>query len=290
MRQLVIHVGLPKTATTSLQKALSKNSNYLGAEGDYAIYTEELLSIFSDFSRGREITKSLISWWGGVKDYIDGKGFSSAVVLSSEYFFSGEINKFQEFPFLRKSHSLGKPCLVEFIGFLSSLLRGEVVVKVFLTIRNQALWLASKYAQASPRIYNASQSDFEMRVKKFSHLASKQWCDWSCIVKEFDSVLGEENFLVLCMEDIGEDCFWSNFYDFCLMRQDEYAIPFISNSINVKRVSDNKWALRRFRPGAFFCSFWGLFPGSLPYRIAIKLDNFLVKLRLLNPGFREETI
>ena len=151
MKKISIHIGLPKTATTYIQKTLSSQNSYLG---------------------------------------------------------------FPEFPFVSPSSSQDRLIIAEFLKFMSEVLSKEVMIGAVLTIRNQPEWLASKYAQASPCLFNAGQSDFEKRIKYFASSGNDLWCNWGRIVSEIDAAIGKNNVLVVCMEDIDKDFFWNDISDF----------------------------------------------------------------------------
>lgn len=178
MIDLIIHVGLPKTATTLVQKLMSEFPNYVGLESAQEGYTLELLDIYASYSLGKDVQEKLINWSSSMIDYVSSNNIVSPLVVSSEFFFAGEFTGAPEFPLIEEGESGGNLRIAEFLGFISCFLKSKFSVNVLLTIRNQPEWLASKYAQAAPKIYGASQEDFDSRIERYSKLDNKLWCDW----------------------------------------------------------------------------------------------------------------
>ena len=242
------------------------------------------------YSKGESVEKDLVEWWGQVNDYVDSYGASFPVVFSSEYFFSGDINGFPEFPFVSPSSSQDRLIIAEFLKFMSEVLSKEVMIGAVLTIRNQPEWLASKYAQASPCLFNAGQSDFEKRIKYFASSGNDLWCNWGRIVSEIDAAIGKNNVLVVCMEDIDKDFFWNDISDFCFGSSASLKLDAMPASVNAKKVSNTEWGLRRFRPGSYLASRMCLIPGSFLYRLSRRFDNFLVKGGFIKKSKRQHVI
>ncbi len=290
MKKISIHIGLPKTATTYIQKTLSLHNSYFGLESDKEIFSENLFRIFVKYSRGESVESHLVYWWHQINDYVDKSYAEFPLVFSSEYFFSGHINGFPEFPFAPSTSCDERLMIADFLNLMSKVLSPHVSIGVVLTLRNQPEWLASKYAQATPCILNASQTDFEKRVKYFASLPNKLWCNWGSIVDQIDRAIGKENVLVVCMEDINKDHFWNDISTFCFGLDTSLKFDALSESVNAKKVSDTEWGLRRFRPGSYFASCMSFIPGTLLYESSRRFDNLLVKSRIIKKSKRRGVI
>jgi len=294
MQDVVIHIGLPKTATTFIQRLMSDKANYLGLEGYNAHYTIKLLYIYSDYSKGKSIREGVKRWSSSLTDFVQKNKLEGPVVISSEFFFAGELNGVPEFPLVENVRSDGSLLISKFLRTLSETLKYDFSIKVLLTIRNQPEWLASKYAQASPKIFGASQKDFENRMECFGKLSNKFWCNWGGVVKDLDEELGEKNVIVLCMEDIGENEFWRDL-SFLFMGSEDQLKPVSKMTgnpiaVNKKRKSTTEWNLGQFQFGAHLAKKYQIVPGSHLHRFVVKLGNLLTRFGLGTDAGRDEMI
>lgn len=82
-------------------------------------------------------------------------------------------------------------------------------IQVVLTLRNQADYLASLYAQKSQYRRGACQEDFERQVNELL-AADDPSIDWSAVAQDLDNVVGRDNVTILLFEDIGHPRFWDN--------------------------------------------------------------------------------
>ena len=212
MNDLVIHVGLPKTGTTTLQRRFFKdNINYFGIgakRGDGL--ADELLDLFLDYSLGKSIHGAALKWKANVLGALSERGAGSMpVLISSEFFFEGHINEVPEFP-LVKPCEYSEQTVPKLIGFVDYINRDIWVgkVKVIVTFRDEIEWLASKYVQASNKILFASQSDFERRMQIFMSSKNQFWIDWMAWLECFAGVLGEDNVVALSQKEISNEEFF----------------------------------------------------------------------------------
>lgn len=294
MIDLVIHVGLPKTATTLIQKVMSGHPNYLGLESDRAIYTKQLFDIYGRYSRGLDVKNEIKTWGARVSDYKEDNNVNKPIVISSEFFFAGEFSGVSEFPLIEKVGDTERLIIADFLGLISHCLNGDFSVKMLLTIRNQPEWIASKYAQASAKIYGASQGDFENRLVRFSALKNSLWCDWGGVVKRFDKELGREKVNVLCIEEMDNGEFWKELSILFLGRDEE--IDPRKNStkelqaVNKKRKTSTEWSCQDFQFGAFVAKKYRVEPGTKMHRLLVRAGNSLSRVGLVVDSSREESI
>ena len=205
MSDLVLHIGFPKTGTTSLQNNIfSKNENYLGICPDKKLDKADLLyDIFVDYSKGKNVSNEIKKWERDVKDIIWSNCVGDAPALvSSEFFFDGNVNRVIEFPLVLKS--LGQqPSFIDFVDFINKKIWLNGAVKVIITIRDEIDWIGSKYAEASANIFMCSQKKFEKSIKKYCSLEDDSWINWhKTWVRPLERVLGSRNVLVLSSQDL----------------------------------------------------------------------------------------
>ena len=133
-----------------------------------------------------------------------------------------------------QSARTGKHPLNEFLKFLSRTL--DTQVRVIFTVRNQADFAASLYAQLSYRIANPSQNDFD---KKLRQLVSRTdpFFDWFRFSEDIITFVGRENFLCLIYED-GVD---KNLKQIAEFLDQKWTIPQIQKQHNKRSSSEDAW-------------------------------------------------
>ena len=290
MQDIVVHIGLPKTATTFIQRFMSDKVSYLGLEGSNAHYTTTLLDLFSVYSKGKNVRSGVRCWSASLTEFVQKNKQEGPVIISSEFFFAGEFNGVPEFPLIENVQPDGSPRISKFLRMLSETLKDDFTIKVLLTIRNQPEWLASKYAQASPKIFGASQKDFENRMECFSKLPNNFWCNWGGVVKNLDEELGEKNVAVLCMEDIQKHEFWRDLSLLFTGSENQLKPASKMTVVNNKRKSTTEWSLGKFQFGAHLAKKHQMVPGSYFHRFVVELGNFLSRLSLMMSADRDEVI
>lgn len=273
---------------------MSDFPNYIGVESAKADYTLELLNIYANYSCGKNVVDELKGWEARVSAYVSNNNIVDPLIVSSEFFFAGEFTGAPEFPLIEGYGCDGSFKLAQFIELVSQILNSKLKMKVLLTIRNQPEWLASKYAQAAPKIYNASQVDFEARIDRYLEFDDKLWCDWGGVVQKFDEAIGRNNVTVLCMEDVGEDDFWKSLSLIFFGTTDRIK-PHKSSTnelvpVNKKRKSSNEWSLGAFEFGAHLAKRYRVPPGSRKHRLLVRFGNVFSRIGLVFDSKREEHI
>ncbi len=233
MTDLIIHIGLTKTASTFFQKKI------FGGK----IYT---LDRKIDWNKDREISKKfqknfLSDDWNFRSDefglsFFEGmaKQQSGPIVISHESLFlhnpfldkpevlQGSIDKFsRKLNEIRDCWKLGK-------------------VKVFYLYRDQADWLPSMYANSAYLIKKASQKDFELRVRAFleKNEGVTSVIDWAYLNSQLIASLDEENVLAVEYESFKKSSNWKTICEFCGLEFDLTKGYLAEKTINVKRYSD----------------------------------------------------
>lgn len=204
---MTLHLGLPKTATTTLQRTFFPNiegihylgKDYLGKEGgdagpNSASMHERLASVFMQYLTGQEFEGELKDW---VRD-LAAMGYEE-VLLSDE-----SLSEWRS-PLSKKSSSwitghdqsidiprTGEHPTTHFLRLLAERLPKDSTLQVILGIRNQTDYLASLSAE--------SGVDFSGVVSRV--LASNDASlDFYAMYRDFSLVVGASNFLLLIFED-----------------------------------------------------------------------------------------
>jgi len=208
-RQLIIHAGLPKTGTTSLQRSVFPHlESYLGGTepgGRHEALAAELLSLYQgefghpDFG-STAWRLEFQNWWDRVEDVRSIRDFVSLEALFRWF----DPVSGRPWPFMvdgtgYRSHRDGTHPIVHFASALVEEL-GYGHVKFILTLRNQADFAISHYAQLSYRMLRPNQIDFERKIE--SQLNSPDpFFDWSTTVSCLREVVGAEHLLLPVFED-----------------------------------------------------------------------------------------
>lgn len=182
--------------------------------------------------------------------------------------------------------------------------RGASSVRVILIFRRQDEWLASKYAQRSDRIHNASQKHFESRIRSVIAPADGYYTDgitlnYHYLLQQLIQSVGKENLLMLPYEMFkhAPSKYLATLARFITSLRDAEINRVIDSvelrQTNVRSVSVNTWQLRRntgssvptlrLRPGRLFQKL------GLPHRVTLTLDAIIPKGDIfLSPELRKE--
>jgi len=200
-RELTLHVGLPKTATTTLQKhVFPRHPGYLGrwigdprrsAGQEWQLFREArrrwqalspgwecdlgawAASLETDRRQSLLLSDEILSAWpmGGSKWPLDGQS-------------AGERQ--------------GRPPLAQFLAALRAELGDHWNVRVILTVRSQPEFIGSFYAELNR--LSTGQEHFETSVIQALR-DSAAFFDWASLVDAVESELSTQNLLVLVHED-----------------------------------------------------------------------------------------
>lgn len=232
MPDLIIHIGLSKCASTSIQRFLANAPGYLGRlSSDKAgnELTTELLRT-SPVNRLSPLVarrKALTSWRKAVEGHMAARQTADRNVIISREEFSKPIDDYTS--------------LVDFLETLNEHVWTHGNVKIILVLRRQSDKIASEYAQNSSGLFNANQKDFE----RYANARMKsRTLDYDNLISRLRQKLGEENLLPLFVEETGNPGFWKEIRSFCQITEDELTIsqPNTKKS-NVKSQGDMKWTL-----------------------------------------------
>ena len=231
MPDLIIHIGFPKCASTTLQNQVFKNTEgYLGTYKGLP-KAENLAKQFKAVTPVGPRQWSNLSQaklWAVHTQRKYPKDLER-LILSDEMLTNK--NKFSLFP------------IIAFLEKFSKEIWDSGDVKVIIVLRNNAEVMASGYAQGSAGNPDASQLDFERKMKyELSNGYDRDYSEW---VSKLYTTLGKECVCVLLMEEIGTDKFWYKLKSFCDLPEFEPATMLESNK-NSKRISNNSWNILPF--------------------------------------------
>lgn len=262
---LCLHIGLPKTATTFLQREVfpsfthirylsTQGSNLFSSPQDAEHRQGTLTSAFRRSSllwerHGDAVFQSLL----GCDRPAD--RLAGPVLLSDE-----GVGRTGSRPALLAAHLRAVRKRAEAWGF------GDV--RVLCVLRRQDHWLASHYAQVSDRKPHASQDDFESGVRRILSPEGERFgfgmlLDYAVLAEHVRRAVGPSNLLMLPYEMLNEAPgeFGARLVEFT--RGSTLASPLNLNGArkqNVRSTQKGVWILRparqsgtlRLRPGRLF--------------------------------------
>lgn len=251
MRDLVLHIGLPKTATTALRQSLYRSlPGYLGA---YATtpgaqeLSRRLQTIFARFTLDRspsgasETRRSLIEWDHSV-GHLDSDGPTVLVNHRlSEWAFDTDLKRpirVISDEVLTNRALAGPPPLIEFLNALREVVDRRLRLRTIVSLRNQADWLASLYAQSARTLEKPGMTDFESKVSQIITRDDPR-VDYRTLVTGLQQSVGSDNTLVLLYED-GASANARTVAEFLgLLSGEQLQVPYI----NVRNVGEDGWQL-----------------------------------------------
>lgn len=231
MPDLILHIGLSKCASTSIQRSLADTPGYLGRlssdKTGNKLVTELLrTSPVNRLSPLLARAKALNSWRNAVEGHMAARKISGHIIISREEF-SKPIDDYTP--------------LLQFLKTLNEKVWKSGSVKVIVVLRRQAEKIASEYAQSSSGIFNANQEDFERYAQ--TRLKSRT-LDYAILISQLRQKLGKENVLTLFVEEASEPFFWKEIRSFCgIPEADLHINPSDAKKSNVKSQGDKTWTL-----------------------------------------------
>lgn len=253
---ILLHIGLPKTATSFLQGHLLPRVDgidYLGKTYDHGDRNVGgLPNEMPDWCwRLRSNFKVPPTVWYGQKatwlrqTLSNQKERRNLPLLVSHELFFGKATPgifVEEAPPLDLNHITGH------LGTLRrQVLPDQWGLRVLVTVRRQDTWLSSAYAQASTRIPGAGQDNFETQVRKCleeSLYEKAAFLDYSLFYDALQEAVGAGNVLFLFQEELEEHpkAFVRRLQSFAGVESEEVSIPAVED--NKKRKTDREWNVR----------------------------------------------
>lgn len=305
MTDLIIHIGLPKTGTSTIQSnLLAELPQFLGKEKKNRCLSgtsweaQELIRLVEGtIWEPESVVKRRVKEWSAHCESIMSQAFPNeeekpeALVLSEEKLATWPLapNSGTRWPIITgwnthvKSSRIRPAPIVRFIQKFGSILWPYGDIRVLLTLRNQSDWLASHYSQLSSRIPNASQHDFEERIKTLMH-TEDPFLNWFAWLEDLEQVLGTDNVQALIMEDMCTSSFWTCLVKF-LNIDDVFPEYYASSQMqrkNVRRdITSGIWEIRDIKikktimQSGFFSNY---FPGRKIFMKSVrKTEGFLIR-------------
>ena len=205
---LIVHIGLPKTATTTMQRlAFPMYSGYICGTESQGLQRDSAQRFLHLYQEGKfhpefgtpHWNVEVRNWWNTSRLLNE---TPQLVSLEGLYRWCDPVSG-EPWPFMGRgryadSHRVGTHPIVSFIEALRKALQTEV--GVVLTVRNQADFAASLYAQLSYRIHRPGQEDFEHRAHQMLE-RQDPFFDWCALSMNLVDQIGKEYFLCLVHED-----------------------------------------------------------------------------------------
>lgn len=198
-RELVLHVGLPKTATTTLQRHILPQVP--GYHGQFSSSEDRLwIDVLHSWRlRRTDLEDRCAAWASALAETADER-----VVLSNELL-SGwpSASDSAVWPVsdaYRTADRTGSRPLLDLIALLQSTLNHSWRLRVILTVRAQSQFLASLYAQNLHEMRRPGQADFETKIVRLIE-ADDPFCDYAVLTQELQATVTRDDMLVLVHED-----------------------------------------------------------------------------------------
>jgi len=242
---LTIHVGLPKTATTTLQSFFAQNLRGYVGPGAFPFHRVRRAFVMED-----------PTWWYS-KDSLDLRrrfvrrtsrerlrSSNGDLVLSWEGALTAHMFMGEEPSRLCGGGQLWFDHLE---AFIRSTLKPKGMIRWLVTVRRQPEWLASLYAQKSIRIEGADQSDFEEQVKFLLTTQRDIYpLNYEETVLELLGRFPGSEALVLPVEDFGTRHYRTAMSNF--ISHDLLALAWPEGRLNQRSIGSNEWQLRDWNP------------------------------------------
>ena len=245
-KQIIVHIGLPKTGTTTLQSYFERLDFYVGKNPNMRTHFIHMIRYKTGlvkpccFLLKFLLTNSLRyskDFFGNDKLFLSDEDLSlPAPPEEGGFFFVSppygtdtilQTRNLEEMPIIKTLRRRRHPFNTKNI-------------KIIISIRKQQVLLPSLYAERSSRNIHAGQKDFEEQISHFLnhygfYLEYDQWH------KTLADIVGSENVLVLPLESINSPLYWSALSEFI---GSELEKPLTTRNLNTKKHHDNIWALQ----------------------------------------------
>ena len=219
---LIIHAGLSKTATTTIQSLMLKGApHYFGRDDEGGgAFVPELMELARrwPFMSSAEVGCRTRAWADSLAAEARARGAGSALI-SCEQLLNWRIydNDFRKcglavsprnLPWCQARRAGNWPLATFLMNHLLKAWSPYGAVQIVVALRRQPDWLASQYAQISARIWAPSQRDFEAQVSELIE-REDQYLFWDTMLTDLSSAVGAENLHVFLFEDLSLPETWT---------------------------------------------------------------------------------
>lgn len=248
-KKLILHIGLPKTGTTTIQKKwlaqFENQLNPLSNDPEKRALKKQMGNMFrnhfpSDWANenGRATLDAL---WSMVAAH-GGHFVYSHEGLSYPWYFQPP----------KQPHFLGvQPSEFPVASHIKSLVQETpypCAVEVIVTVRSQAEWLASLYAQHSHLMKKPSQNDFEERTRAILADPSTKgsgFIDYDALLASLSEVVGPDAVHILFLEEMNTPAYWEKLGQITGLPVDTASMSNPETGLeNVRSVAQAQWRLR----------------------------------------------
>ena len=195
---LILHIGLPKTATSFLQHRIFKKSLHQTGHFVHRKYGNDFHALckqFKNFVHAEKANTSMLPpIVSSLIPLIDRTTILSDenISIDSRLFWTGE--------------GWSPKQVAERLGCIQDALKTQI--RLIIGIRRPDQWLASRYAESSKKNPTFSQADFERRV---AHIVNSQqddmsygWLDHEAVHTNFLRIFGSEQVFIYATEQLDD--------------------------------------------------------------------------------------
>jgi hypothetical protein len=199
-RFVVLHIGLPKTGTTFLQRdVFARNRQLTFAHRNLAPARRGLCE---DLRRYAKVPGLLAPFLR----YRVASGLRAAAPRDPGTLLVSDENIGVDAHTLWKGRGPSPESLATRLAALAETVAPLGQLRVLIGIRRQDQWLASRYAESARSYPDFGQVDFDRRMARLGAMdalsAPWRWADYAAVERAFSDALGAENVMLLSLEHV----------------------------------------------------------------------------------------